>query len=136
MYYILAALVIMYATCWRLAGESSIPIFLNMILPMIDHTTDVLYVSTVYFHNSTLFISAVVFLLLSGVLLIPELHNDAVVNGYPAVVKALPWKLLWLDSVKGYPTINGKLSKMIFAEHNTPAKGLWFLLVWCLLAFA
>ena len=131
-YYLLAGIILLYIVCWGLAGESSVAIFINMILPMFDHTTDVFYIATIYFHNVTLFVLSVGFLLASGLLFIQELYDDSQLNGYPYIPQLFP-SLLWLGSEEGFPTIHKKRVSFVFDIHDDPLKAVWFMLVWMVL---
>lgn len=103
-----------------------------MLVPMIDHLTDIYYVLVEAFHNFALFFLAATFLVASSGFFVYELYTNNAYPclWYPSMLQHTFWLGCDLEKVGSHPTINGHKSPLSFDEHDNPIKLIWFLLFW------
>lgn len=104
-YWVLGTTTALYLICWLFAGEVSVVIFVNMMLPMADQLTDILYVMNENFYNELFFAFAAFFLVAPCAVFVYELMRE----GNIPVFTYLPYTVLWLGVSKGnVPTVSGQ----------------------------
>lgn len=132
---VLGPILFTYLFCWSLAGEYRINIFLNMLIPMVDHLTDIYYCIAESFHSFEIFLAAMVFLFASSIFFFFELNEKRLLLPhlyYPSLLQQ--W--CWLGCAEGRPTRNGQHLHWRFENHDDPVKYLWYLFSWisCIIA--
>jgi hypothetical protein len=131
---IVGSVSLVYIFCFYLAGEDRISIMLNMLLPMMDHLSDIYYVSKMYFHNYTLFAASLFVLIAPGLLFLLELFylgdKSSKISLFPFFFKK---HLYWLGHDEGMPLVFNVKVPYMFYENDSPLKLMWYLLVWSVL---
>ena len=125
---LLAGIATVYALCWWQAGEARLAIAINMVLPMVDHTTDILYFVKTPFYSTLLCVLSLGCVMGPTVVFTYYLLND---EAYPGVYR--PFSALILSQERGRPKLYGEHVKYSFEKHDSPAKFLWFLILWAIL---
>jgi len=111
---VLAATAAVYAVCFLAAGEKSLAIALNMLLPMADHLTDTQYVMAELFFTYDVFYAAMAFLLLPCVVFVYELAQSG------------DWPSVWMPRHPPGGSAFGWVLVLIWAELSIPLLLVWF----------
>lgn len=90
---VLSAVLAIYIFCWLSSGGESIAVTVNMIMPMLDHLTDINYVMFERFHRPFMFGLAVLFLFAPCMVFTYELYE----KGYRPYF-LIPFTVLWLET--------------------------------------
>ena len=134
---VLSSVLGLYLFCWFAAGGESIAVTVNMMMPMLDHISDINYILTEEFHTVYFFAFAVLFLLAPSFMFFYELYDKAY---YPRIW--IPYTILWLDKDdEGRPRHKNKDRLKIpiinipltSAEQNDLTKLIWYLILWIIL---
>ena len=96
-------ILVCYILCFVAAGEHSVAVVVNMIIPMFDHITDTFYVMNEPFYDYYLFVAACCFLVAPCAVFLWELCEQ---RDWPIVCR-LGFGV-WLEAVEGKPTFRGQ----------------------------
>ena len=123
---------------WALlfADENIYIMFLLGLFPLLDITSDIIYILSVKFWNFELFVCSIVFFVIPSSMFIYKLFH---MKAYPRLMKFVGVEIMngqhiWLSvSVDGFPLINGERSTLSYEEHDGIEKLAWYWLLWLLL---
>ena len=119
-----------YALCWWQAAEGRIAIAINMVLPMIDHTTDILYFVKTPFYSVALCLLSFACVMGPTTMFTYYLLKDEAI---PPLIRK--FDVLIVTQEKGAPLLYGKPLSISFAKHDTPVKFVWWVVLWIMLCF-
>ncbi len=133
-YYTFVAIVlIIVASSLIFAGENVYIMFMLTFFPILDITTDLIYILSMKFWNFELFISAICFFILPSLMHIYQLIK---LGARPTLkefilTELLECDLIWLTITRnGFPLINGQRSSLSFDAHDGADKLFAYWLLW------
>lgn len=128
---VIFAALFVYIVSFYYAGENCILIMAHMIVPTLDHLTDMFYVLTVTFFYPWLF--AVCFISLFGSTLCFMYDLFITTNTYPSLEWPYMQKDIFvLSEENGHPMWKSEHVLPHFDQHENPCKGLWYVSSWIL----